>query len=276
MTEEVYNVNEPIVVSTGWLSERIGEEGIVAVDVRAPYFFGQAHIPGAVNLPPFFLRGQDGGPPPPDDFARRLGDLGLTPDTHIVAYDEGGSPAAAGLYWVLRYYRHPRVSVLDGGITRWRHEGRDWEYSVRIPTPGRYAIGQADPDLYAEREDVLAAVDDPDRIVLDVRAPAEFLGLQASAKRNGHVPGAINFEWSNALQPDADGLPVLRPLDDVRALLTQAGVSEDKEVIVHCQSGGRSAYAFMVLDALGYPRVRHYSRGWQEWGNREDTPVEEG
>src|SRR5690349_611826 len=104
MTQEVYTEGGPIVVDTAWLAERISADAVVPVDVRPPYFFAQAHLPGAVSLPPFFLQGPDGGPPPAAEFARRLGELGLTRDTYIVAYDEGGSPAASVLYWVLRYY----------------------------------------------------------------------------------------------------------------------------------------------------------------------------
>jgi thiosulfate/3-mercaptopyruvate sulfurtransferase len=274
MTQEVYTEPGPIIVDTGWLSERIGADSVVPMDVRPPYFFAQAHLPGAVNLPAFFLQGPEGGPPPATDFARRLGSLGLTRETHLVVYDEGGSPAAAVLYWALRYYRHPHVSVLDGGITKWRHEGRDWEYSVRVPSPVDYDIAQPDTSVLAGREDVLHAVGDPGTVIVDVRAPAEFLGLQMTAQRNGHIPGAANLEWSNLLESDVDGLPALRAPEEMRTLLAQAGVTPEKQVVVYCQSGNRSAHTFLVMQALGFPHVRHYPGGWQEWGNRPDSPVE--
>jgi thiosulfate/3-mercaptopyruvate sulfurtransferase len=244
------------------------------VDVRPPYFFSQAHLPGAVNLPAFYLQGPNGGPPPAVEFARRLGDLGLTRDSHIVAYDEGGSPAAAVLYWTLRYFRHPQASVLDGGITKWRREGRDWEYTAQAPERATYDTPAPEPDILATHDDALAALEDTGAVLVDVRSPAEFLGLQRAARRNGHMPGAINLEWTNALQIDADELPVTRAPDELRTLFAQAGVTPDKEVIVYCQSGSRSSHTFLVLDALGYTRTKHYAAGWQEWGNREDTPVE--
>jgi thiosulfate/3-mercaptopyruvate sulfurtransferase len=274
MTEEVYNADSGPIVTTEWLSECLGEPGIVPVDVRPPYFFAQAHLPGAVNLPAFYLQGQNGRPPRAEELARRLGDLGLTRDSHIVAYDEGGSPAAAVLYWTLRYFRHPRVSVLDGGITKWRREGRDWEYTGQMPEPANYEIQAPDPGVLATRADVVAALDDSGAVLVDVRSPAEFLGLQPAAIRNGHLRGAINFEWSNALQIGADDLPVTRTPEELRALLLEAGVTPDKEVIVYCQSGSRSSHTFLVLDVLGYTTTKNYLAGWQEWGNREDTPVE--
>jgi thiosulfate/3-mercaptopyruvate sulfurtransferase len=276
MTEAVYTGSSVPIVSTDWLSERLGDDKVVPVDVRSPHFFVQAHIPGAVNLPVFFLQGQGGGPPAGDDLAARLGRLGITRDTHVVACDEGGVPSAAVLYWVLRYFGHPRVSVLDGGITLWRHEGRDWEYSVQNYLPALYEIGAANSAVYAQREDVLAALEDPNIRLVDVRSPAEYLGLQVTTRRSGHIPGAINFEWSNTLSAGSDGLPVLRAETEIRDALASAGVTADTDVIVYCQSGGRSSHTFLVLESLGFRNVRNYAASWQEWGNRPDTPIESG
>jgi thiosulfate/3-mercaptopyruvate sulfurtransferase len=272
----VYTVDQSPLVSPEWLTDHLADQDLVAIDVRVPQFYGQAHLPGAVNLPPYHLFDRGGGVPSPSDFARRLGQLGITRTTFIVAYDEGASTAAAQLYWLLSYYRHPRAAVLDGGITRWRHLGLDWEYAVPVPAGATYEIEESDPSLLATADDVRAAIDRADAVLLDVRSPAEYLGLQLAAARNGHIPGAVNLEWSNNLAPDEDGLPRARPTSDLRDLYQQAGITADKEIIVHCQSGHRSSYAFLALKQLGYPRVRHYLAGWQEWGNREDTPIEEG
>ena len=126
---------DPIIVDTNWLAERLDDPDMVVIDVRQPYFYGQGHVPGAVNLPDYYLSGPGGAPPDADDLAQRLGELGVTRSVHIVACDDGGSYSAARLFWVLRYYRHPEISVLDGGITRWRNEGRDWEYTAAPASP---------------------------------------------------------------------------------------------------------------------------------------------
>lgn len=266
---------DAIVVSADWLAERLRDGSVAAVDTRPPHFYAQGHLPGALSLPDFFLHGPEGAPPA-DALARRLGQLGITGVTHVVGYDDGAGYGAARLYWVLRYFRHPAVSILDGGITKWRHDGYDWEYTATSPEPAIYEIGEPDESVVATLDDVRAAADRDDAVILDVRTPAEYLGLQVSATRNGHIPGAVNFDWSNNLMEDSDAITMLRPREELLELYASAGATPDKEIIIHCNSGGRSSETFMVLERLGYPRVRNYVAGWQEWGNRGDTPIEDG
>lgn len=264
-----------IVVSADWLTDHLDDDDIVVVDVRFPQFYMQAHLPGAVNLPVFFLGGPGGGPPPPAALAPRLGRLGISPDTHVVAYDDGASSSAAHLFWALRYLSHPRVSILDGGITNWRHEGRDWDYSPVQSQAVDYVPGSVDESVVAALDDVRGIVNGNVGTIVDVRSPGEYLGVQISAARSGHVPGATNVDWTNNLQVAEDGISLLRPDEDLRRLYQEAGITPEKQVIVYCQSGSRATETFMVLRKLGYPRVAVYGPGWQEWGNRDDTPVEQ-
>jgi thiosulfate/3-mercaptopyruvate sulfurtransferase len=267
---------DSVIVDTEWLASRLEDAAYAVVDVRQPYFYGQGHVPGAVNLPDYYLYSQGGDPPAGDELAQRLGALGVTRDTHVVAYDDGGSYAAARLFWVLRYFRHQAVSVLDGGVTKWRAEGRDWEYSAAPPVPVTYQIGEPDGSVVASFESVVAELGSPDTVLLDVRSPAEYLGRQVSAARNGRIPGSINIDWSNNLERVNGSFYRFRSPEQLRPLYETAGVSPDKQVIVYCQAGGRSSATFLALQELGYPRVQMYPAGWQEWGNRGDTPVEEG
>lgn len=264
-----------IVTGTGWLADHLLDAEVVPVDVRAPFFYAQAHIPSAVNLPEFALSSPAGGPPDATLLADQLSILGISRDTHVVAYDSGDSAAAARLYWVLTYYRHPHVSVLDGGLTKWRHEGRDWEYTPVQRPPAEYRVGEPDTTVIADTEQVKAALGAPDTVVVDVRSPAEYLGYQATARRDGHMPGAINIEWSNNLEQIEPGVYQLKSDEALSQLYRTAGVTPDKRVIVHCQSGNRSSETFLALQRLGYPDVGMYLPGWMEWGNREDTPVED-
>lgn len=262
------------VVSADWLANHLDDGDVVIVDVRPPQFYLQAHLPGAVNLPVFFLRGAGGGPPAPEALAARLGTLGISRDAYVVAYDDGASPTAAQLFWVLRYLGHSRVSVLDGGITHWRHEGRDWDYSPVRSSPVQYVPGPTDSRVVATLDDVRALVNGKRGIILDVRSPGEYLGVQTSAAKDGHIPGAINIDWTNNLDDSGNGIALLRPDEELRQLYEEAGATPDKDIVVYCQSGARASETFLVLEKLGYPSVAMYGPGWQEWGNRYDTPVE--
>ena len=113
-----------------------------------------------------------------------------------------------------------------------------------------------------------------DAVILDVRTPSEYLGLRRTAGRNGHVPGAVNIDWQDNLSAGNDDIPRLLDDRELHLMYESAGVTPDKLVLVHCQTGVRSSETFMVLKELGYPRVANYVAGWQEWGNRTDTPVE--
>ncbi|MBV9279155.1 MAG: sulfurtransferase [Chloroflexi bacterium] len=264
----------PIVVDSRWLEDHLHDGDLSIVDVRPPQFYGQGHVPGAVNLPIFLLSGPGGRPPETAALGARLSAAGVGVHHHVVAYDDGGSPSAAVLVYLLQYYRHERVSLLDGGITRWAHEGRQLEYRPAQRAPERYVPGEPDDALWTRMEGVRRAIDEEDAVLLDVRSPAEYLGLQVTAHRDGHVPGAVNVEWSNNLAEEGDGLPILRPDEELRRIYEGAGVTPDKRVIVYCQAGTRTAETFVALKKLGYPRVSVYLPGWQEWGNRPDTPVD--
>jgi thiosulfate/3-mercaptopyruvate sulfurtransferase len=264
---------KPAAVNATWLSKHLEDPDVVLVDVRPPFFFGQAHLPGAVNLPASILVTPSGNPPAAAPLAAKLGELGVSRESHVVAYDDGASYAAAQVYWMLKYYRHAAASVLDGGITAWRHDGYDWEYDAVAPVPTVYEIGERDASVLAEVDEVLQSLSDPNSIIVDVRSPAEYLGLQPTAPRNGHMPGAVNIDWSNNFVRDDNGIVRLRPDDELRGLYTTSGVTPDKRVIVMCSSGGRSSETFMVLRKLGFEDVANYAGGWQEWNSRADTPV---
>ncbi|MGH2442321.1 MAG: sulfurtransferase, partial [Chloroflexota bacterium] len=260
--------------STDWLNEHLSDPDVMIVDVRMPHFYGQGHLTGAISLPDVQVAGQ-GSVPVPVTAAQRLGKAGVRNDRHVVVYDDGASPAAAGVYFSLRYLRHHRVSVLDGGITKWHHEGRDLSVERPEREPVTYDFSEPDASLVASLDEVRKAIGDANSVILDVRSPAEYLGLQIVAYKNGHIPGAINLDWTNNLQASADSVMQLKADEELKSMYAGAGVTREKTVYVHCQSGSRSSETFLVLKKLGYPNVRHYTAGWQEWGNRPDTPVEE-
>lgn len=265
-------MNEKPIVDAASLVDTLRASDVVLVDVRPPQLYARGHIPGAVNLSAILLGGPNGGVPAADALARSLGKLGITSERHIVAYDDGASPTAARLFWILSYYRHARISVLDGGIRAWATRGYAMDTSISQVNRVKYEIGQPDTSLAVSTEELLTHLDDDDLVVLDVRASSEYLGFQMSAARNGHIPNAVNVEWSESLEVGQGGIR-LRSLAELEGMFTDAGVTPDRRIVVHCQSGNRAAHSFLTLKHLGYPHVSHYALGWQEWGNRSDTPV---
>jgi thiosulfate/3-mercaptopyruvate sulfurtransferase len=191
----------------------------------------------------------------------------------VVWYGDRQSSFAIRGLWTMDYYRHQgAVHVLDGGRERWIAEGRPTTDALTVAAAAAYPIPAAiEASNEATWQQVRDAIGADDRVVLDVRARDEYDGTSMRAARGGHIPGAVHVEWADATAGDN----VLKPADELRALYESRGVTPDKEIIAHCQLGIRAAHAWFVLKhVLGYPKVRNCDGSWQEWGNREDLPIE--
>jgi thiosulfate/3-mercaptopyruvate sulfurtransferase len=206
--------------------------------------------------------------PTAEEGARMLGALGVTPHTRVVIYDDAGSLNAAWLFYVLETLGHRHAAVLDGGIAAWRRAGFPLaaDASAIVATSYRPA---PKPERVATAEWIRERLQDRSVALVDARSPGEYSGAKRYAKRGGHIPGAVNVEWQQHLRPDG----TFKPIDELRALYTRAGVTPDKTVVTYCQTHHRGAHAYFVLRLLDYPRVVGYDRSWAEWGNRDELPV---
>lgn len=267
----------PYIVSPQWLAAELETQAdkYVLIDLSKPGIYAQAHLNKAINVD--YNRLQKGGTPAglaPEkhDIETLLSELGITTDTQVVAYDEEGGTRAARFLWILALAGHNHFSYLDGGIHAWL--AQELPYSNEPspkPNPSDYRIATLQTQHIATFDDVLERHQHPDTVIWDARSPEEYLGIKVNSQRGGHIPGAMNYNWENAIDRDNDNL--LRPLDDIRSELTALGISANKEVITHCQTHHRSSFTWLLAKHLGFDNVRGYAGSWSEWGNKEDSPI---
>ena len=265
----------PLLIEPAELIRYLGRSDVVIVDLNQPDVYARAHIPGAISL----AYSRIVAPRPPaaavlpsaEQLTEVLSDIGLTADQHVVAYDDEGNGRAARLLWTLDAIGHRGASLVNGGLRAWLAEGRPTESGARSVTRSNYPVKLVG-DVIADKEYLLAHLNDPSIALVDTRTPEEYTGTNIRAKRGGHIPGAVNFNWTDAMDPTRHLR--LKGTSELKRTLEQLGITPDKEVITYCQTHHRSAHTYMVLRILGYPRVRAYPGSWSEWGNLPDTPIE--
>lgn len=266
----------PLIVEPEQLEPLLGHPGLTLVDLCHPEQYDRAHIPGAIHVHPGET--QWGMPPAPGllpsaERLRQLADrLGLSDDNWLVIYDDEGGGWAGRMIWLLDSIGFHRYSYLNGGLIAWHQEGRPLDDQ---PNPGHQGRApfelQLDPAPTATLDYLLSRLGAPDLAIWDARSPAEYQGERLTALRAGHIPGAVNLEWTQAMDP-ARGYR-LKTDERLWRMLQPLGISPDKEVITHCQTHHRSGLTYLVAKHLGFTRIKAYAGSWSEWGNHPETPI---
>ena len=250
-----------LLVETQWLDQHLGDANLRLVDTRRADKYQQGHIPGAVNLLLAEVTMNEpikGMAILPEKFAQIMSRLGISTNTQVIVYDDSQGLWASRLFWLLEYYGHEKVALLNGGYPQCVAENREVTKLLPDISPHTF-ISSADPTRLATREYILSTRGREEVFLVDARSPAEYKG--------GHIPGAVNISWLNGV----DGEPaVFKGAQELYRLYYEAGAGPDKEIITYCQTGVRAAHSYFQLRLLGYESVRVYDGSWEEWGSDAD------
>jgi thiosulfate/3-mercaptopyruvate sulfurtransferase len=272
-----------VLVTTQWVQDHVNDSNVRIVEVdydpTANYMLG--HIPGSV----LWDWKKDLNDPLRRDILSKsqLEDLlsrsGVSSSTKIILYGDFNNWFAAYAYWDLNYYGVTNAVLMNGGRKKWIDEDRPLSKDVAAPAKTTYQTPSTREELRAYLPQIREVVDKHDKVLVDVRSPKEFTGEitappeypQEHAQRGGHIPGAMNIPWAQAVSDDG----TFKSVDDLKQLYAGKGVTPDKEVVTYCRIGERSSHTWFVLKyLLGYPKVRNYDGSWTEWGNMVRNPIE--
>ena len=264
----------PLIVEPEELEAALPDENLLLITVCQPRVYLAHHVPGSLLIQPGELvsgiEPATGKLPSAERLSELFSRAGLAPERHVVAIDDEGGGWAGRLIWTLDVLGHSRYSFLNGGVIAWAGAGLPLESGLREgeARPFEAVIGRSP---IADRQQVLDQLDDPGSIVWDARSAEEYAGVRVTARRNGHIPGAVNLDWLELMDRHRDLR--LRPLEELRARLAELGIVPGRKIITHCQTHHRSGLTWFTGKALGLD-IRAYDGSWSEWGNADDTPVE--
>jgi thiosulfate/3-mercaptopyruvate sulfurtransferase len=271
-----------VLVDTQWVADHANDPKVKVVEVdvdTAAYDAG--HVKGAIGLD---WRKDLQARPIRDLLSKEaleslLSSKGIGNDDTVVVYGDNNNWFAAWFVWNLKYYGHIDARLMNGGRKKWQDEGRELVTDAPNIKPTSYKAGQPNKAIRVLREEIFGVLGKSGVVLVDVRSPKEYSGEllapenlpQEGAQRGGHIPGAANIPWAQAVKEDG----TFKPVSELRELYQSKGVTPDKAVIAYCRIGERSSHTWFVLQyLLGYPNVRNYDGSWTEWGSLIGAPIE--
>ena len=266
-----------LLIDAEQLVPHLGNDKLRIVDLSRASVYDQLHIPHALHLKPKFLVRQDeqatGLLPDVEGLQELIRYLNISPEHHVVVYDDEGGAWAGRLIWNLHCLGFENTRLLNGGIHAWLAAGLPTTSEVEQfePVSALVQVDQAKIQQYRiEYAELLEKVQSSQVQLWDCRTEDEYTGLRLAARRGGHIPNALHFEWSTAL--NRENHLRLHPLERTQQRLEQLGFNLNEPVVVYCQSHHRSGLAYILGRLLGW-NIQAYDGAWSEWGNRLDSPI---
>lgn len=272
-----------VLVDTQWVADHLKDAGIrvAEVDYDASSNYDVNHVAGAVL---FDWKKDINDPTTRNIFGKKQAEellrrSGVNNDTTLVLYGDFNNWFAAFAFWALKYYGFKDVRLMNGGRKKWLEEDRPLSKETPKYSAGNFNASGPDETIRAFLNQVKAGLQNPKSAMVDVRSPKEFTGEILApaeyptehAQRGGHIPGAANIPWAQAVKDDG----TFKSIEELKQLYQQKGITPEKDIIAYCRIGERSSHTWFVLKyLLGYPSVKNYDGSWTEWGNMVGNPIE--
>ena len=257
-----------MLISAPELNSILEDPNVILADTRSFKEYSEGHITGAVHLDLFAFHWIDTTKQGIENFNNQaqnlLSILGVTPEKKVIFYDSVSGMLAARGVWMLMYFSHQNVSMLDGGITKWQKENFPLETKPNAFKPSKFS-GKINSEIISGFEYVQENLDNVK--ILDARSTGEYDGSTIRAAQSGHIPNAINIDWNQNISDDGT-------FKNDEELSQMYDYPKDSEIVTYCQGAYRAANTFLVLKKLGFTNVRVYLGSWGEWGNKLELPVE--
>jgi thiosulfate/3-mercaptopyruvate sulfurtransferase len=261
-----------LLIEPSELADRLEGDQVAILDARSRQDYDAGHVAGArwvdhQQWREAFQDGQDG-----ESWSERIGGMGIGADSTVVIYDDQGMRNAARIWWILRYWGVTDARLLNGGWKAWQAmDGPVTDQAAEI-TPVEFEARPFEQRL-TTKDQILGQLGSGRLQIVDTRSEGEYCGTDPRRnRRGGAIPGAIHLEWSQLIDSETGRF---RPADELRTLFERAGIELDRPAVTHCQSGGRASVMAFGLELMGADAVSNYYRGWSEWGNTPETPVEQ-
>lgn len=263
-----------LLVDTAWLAQHLADTNIRIVDLR-PRGYAEGHIPEAVWLDNNWIRNPKAPPtflPTPQEFEALMSRLGISNTTRVIAYDERGGIYATRLWWILNYYGHSNVALVDGGWVKWAAEQRATNTTAPVPAAASFKVKPGTVKV-ATADQVKAAINTSGVKLVDARTQGEIDGKDLrNIKRGGFIESSVPVYWEDTLDPVTKAF---KPAADIAKLYRDKGITAKDDVTVYCQVGMRASHDIFTLALIGHDltKLANYYGAWEEWGNRDDTPI---